>query len=163
MKRASIAAVALLALALTGCAGTTEPDADEAQESAPAAQNAESTPEPMPTAEAGPMTVAPTEATDPTKDALQSKWYGQFGKTMQSYGYEFPLIEDSLPVGQYICDQSRAGVAPESIVAVQGLPEAHAYANTQVVNFTLNNGTALTAAQIEAGESLPDYCGILFP
>lgn len=160
---ASIALTALAALVLTGCAGTAEPAADGAQETPQATVSETPTPEPEPTVESKPMVVEDTGWVPPTKDELQSVWYGKFGNAVQAAGFEFPYLEDSLPVGQYICDQYRAGAAPESIVAIEGLSEANAYINTQVVDYTLMNGYELTTEQTERGEQLPDYCGVLFP
>lgn len=156
MKIRYAAITAALLVALTGCASTPEQVTSDSEVSEESVAGE--------TIEAAPLTVTqpPAPEIDPAEE-MQSKWYGRFGKTLQSFGYEFPLIGDSLPVGQYICDQSRAEVAPEDIAAVQGLPEAHQDANTQVVNFTLNNDVALTDAAIAAGETLPDYCGVLFP
>lgn len=164
MKLRCVALSAVLLLALTGCTGTPETAPSEpgtnAQSTPVETVEAEATSEQV---EGAPMTVESIEATAPTRQELQSTWYSRFGKTLESYGYEFPFINDSLPVGQYICDQSRAGVAPEDIAAVQGLREDHEYANTQVVDLTLNNGYALSEEEMAAGVTLPDYCGVLFP
>lgn len=168
---ATLAVTGLLLVALTGCTGGAESAGDESlapTASEPATLEESAAPlvtePPQPTQEeAAPLEVESPEWKPPTKNELQSTWYGQFGKTLQLAGLEFPLLADALSVGQYVCDKSRAGISPADILAIQGLPAGSEYVNTEVVNMTLMNGYALTPYQVERGETLPDYCGTLFP
>lgn len=93
---------AVLALTLTGCAGTTEPPADEPQESSQASE----TP-------AAPATVEPSdpEATD------AEEWF----LTETAIAKVDLSDEEKLAAGYYACEEVAAGNL--DVVAVEGLEE----------------------------------------
>lgn len=168
MKRASIALTALVLVALTGCAGTVETapsEPVEVVESAPVETVApDVTEEPTPTVEPGPMTVTPPPVPDidPVEE-MQGEWWQFVGESMSNKGYGYPELVDARALGQYICDQARAGVAPEDIHAFDGLKPGDEIVNTWIVGYTLMDNYSLSESQIAAGETLPDHCGVLFP
>ena len=111
MKRASIAVAVLVALTLTGCAGTPD-SAPSEQEQAPATASDQT-----PDESAAPATVEPTDAaSEETSDIeahfLESAFIAQI---------DLPDA-DKLAAGHYACDQIEAGNL--EVVAVEGLDPA---------------------------------------
>jgi len=155
---------ALLTLTLTGCAET--PETTPSEPPAPSPSATVETTEPVDTPEtAEPVEAAPFKADlkipgEPTFDELRERWRGFVLKAIarNEAGY-FEKPSDADPIGQYICNESRAGVSPENIEAIQNLPEGYEFVNTEIVDWTLMNGYAPTMPD----EALPDFCGIVFP
>jgi hypothetical protein len=105
MKRASIAVAVLVALTLTGCAGTPENSPDEPEQANTTA--AEQTPEPS----AAPATVEPTDPAEPDAET----WFLEWSLVAQ---LDLPDA-DKLAAGYYACEQVEAGNL--EVVAVEGL------------------------------------------
>lgn len=168
-KRTAAVLTAVLMLTLTGCA--VAPESEQIAPQAPTESSAAETPEPtasdepddLEPVESAPVEVTPLEMPDPqSKQALQSQWYGVIGKTLQLADYPYPLIDDVLPAGQYICDQYRLGVLPEEIKAFSGLREEDASVNEWIVQYTVMDPNYNWAPPAE-GEQHPQFCAVLFP
>lgn len=162
---AAAVAVVLLAVTLTGCGEDTTPAADAQSRSFMQQSKTDATPapveaEPTPTAApAAPFVADVPTPTAPTVDETLSKWRTFVLKTiaMNDAGY-FQKPSDADPIGQYICNEHRAGAAPENIVAIQNLPEGREHVNSDIVNWTLMHGYSKTTPD----EVLPDFCGTVF-
>lgn len=107
MKRASLAVAVLVALTLTGCAGTPQ-SAPSEPEQAPTGTS-EQTPEES----AAPATVEPTEPTDPKAEA--EAWFLDYAGIAQ---LDLP-DDEKIAAGYYACEQVGAGNM--EVVALEGV------------------------------------------
>lgn len=107
------------------------------------------------TACAGTPETAPSEPTVSGQSDMQAAWEERVAGFFERA--DAPQPEDALAIGQHICDQTRAGIDPEQIQAIDG------ETNQSIVNYTLMINFPVIEAAKEAGKPLPDYCGELFP
>ena len=119
MKRTSIAVAVLVALALTGCAATSESAPSEPEQAA--TTTAEQTPEASP--EPAPVEVTPTATPDPTL-ASDDELLNFAHATLDVAGIELTDAE-VLSAVAWICEQRAAGV--ERPIALEGASEGTNY------------------------------------
>lgn len=120
MKRASIAVAALIALTVTGCAGTVASTPDEPEDTVKSAPSETPESTPAPTVEPAPITVTP----EPTQEAAQGIPEEEFVAAAQDYlngwGYWDFTDKQILGAGLFACESSE-----ENPVVIEGIDPGH--------------------------------------
>lgn len=126
MKRSAAALAVLIALTLTGCAGTTDTASDETQDVATTSTEVTETPTPTPTTEPLVAETTAPEATDAEKEAA---FLVEVRERLSKIRTQIPDATDEqlLEAAHEACERIAAGTSGEDMTLIEGETRTNGY------------------------------------